>query len=591
MNRSEAIRRLHDETFDVLVIGGGITGAAAARDAASRGLRTALVEARDFAEGTSSRSSRLVHGGLRYLEQFELDLVFEASRERRILLRIAPHMVRPLEFLFPLYEHGRVGRMTMTAGMWLYDALSLFRNIERHQMLNEKEVRWQEPMLAAEGLLGGARYFDAQVDDARLVLATVVSAARQGAAVASRVEATGLLIEGGRVRGARVREVSSAGPPPRSPAPGRSGDRGPSGRPDLSGAAGPSEDAGFEVSPAWDLRAQVVVNATGPWSDETAARCGASRAPLLRPTRGTHIHVRRERIGHQRALIFESQQDGRVMFVLPWGDLTLIGTTDEDYDGPPEEVRPTGADVRYLLHSANRLFPEARLTGCDVLSAWAGLRPLVAGEPGGEEEEVSREHLILEEVPGFLTIAGGKLTSHRAMAEEVIDRAAELLQAVGVEGVPESRTAERPLPGGDFDSLDELVSCVAERAAAAGIDPVASPRLAEAYGTEADEVLALAADRPELARPLVADRPALAAQVVHAVQSEMALHVEDVVFRRTHLGLETADFGGAINRVAVLMRAELGWDDERQAAEIRRALAIRARNELFRAELEPAAGA
>ncbi len=564
MNRAEAIRRLQAETFDVLVIGGGITGAAAARDAASRGLRTALVEARDFAEGTSSRSSRLVHGGLRYLEQFELDLVFEASRERRILLSIAPHMVRPLEFLFPLYEHGRVGRMTMTAGMWLYDALSLFRNIERHQMLNEKEVRWQEPMLAAEGLLGGARYFDAQVDDARLVLATVVSAARQGAAVANRVEATGLLIEEGRVRGARVREVSSGGP---------------------------SEDAGVEVGPAWDVRAAVVVNATGPWSDETAARCGASRAPLLRPTRGTHIHVRRERIGHQRALIFESPQDGRVMFVLPWGDLTLIGTTDEDYDDTPEEVRPTGADVRYLLDSANRLFPEARLTGCDVLSAWAGLRPLVAGEPGGEEEEVSREHLILEEVPGFLTIAGGKLTSHRAMAEEVIDRAAEALQALGMEVVPESRTAECPLPGGDFDSLDELVAGLEERAAAAGIDPVASPRLAEAYGTEADEVLALAADRTELARPLVADRPALAAQVVHAVQREMALHVEDVVFRRTHLGLETADFDRAIYRVAALMRAELGWDDERQAAEIRRARAIRARNELFRAELDPEEGA
>ncbi len=549
MNRAECIRRLRAEPFEVVVMGGGITGAAAARDAASRGLRTALVEARDFGEGTSSRSSRLIHGGLRYLEQFELDLVFEASRERRTLLRIAPHMVRPLEFLFPLYREGRVGRLTMTAGMWLYDALSLFRNIERHQMLSEGDVLWREPTLSPEGLLGGARYFDAQVDDARLVLATVRSAVEMGAAAANRLAAE-ILVEEGRARGVRVRDAE---------------------------AGGASE---------WEIRASVVVNATGPWSDETALETGISREPLLRPTRGTHIHVRRDRIGHQRALIFESALDGRIMFVLPWGDLTLIGTTDEDYEGPPEEVRPTGGDVSYLLDSTNRLFPEARLTAEDVISAWAGLRPLVAGEAGEDEDEVSREHVILEEIPGLVTIAGGKLTSHRAMAEEIIDRVVESLAAGGAAEPAPSATADRPLPGGDFESFEDLLGSLEKRAEAIGLDPSVLSPMAEAYGTEAEEVLDLAAERPDLCERVVADRPNIAAEILYSVREEMPVHVEDVAFRRTRLALETEEFAAGVARIAEIMKEELEWDAISEEMEVERAGAVRQRNEIFRAELE-----
>lgn len=549
MNRAECIRRLRAEPFEVVVMGGGITGAAAARDAASRGLRTALVEARDFGEGTSSRSSRLIHGGLRYLEQFELDLVFEASRERRTLLRIAPHMVRPLEFLFPLYREGRVGRLTMTAGMWLYDALSLFRNIERHQMLSEGDVLWREPTLSPEGLLGGARYFDAQVDDARLVLATVRSAVEMGAAAANRLAAE-ILVEEGRARGVRVRDAE---------------------------AGGASE---------WEIRASVVVNATGPWSDETALEAGISREPLLRPTRGTHIHVRRDRIGHQRALIFESALDGRIMFVLPWGDLTLIGTTDEDYEGAPEEVRPTGGDVSYLLDSTNRLFPEARLTAEDVISAWAGLRPLVAGEAGEDEDEVSREHVILEEIPGLVTIAGGKLTSHRAMAEEIIDRVVESLAAGGAAEPAPSATADRPLPGGDFESFEDLLGSLEKRAEAIGLDPSVLSPMAEAYGTEAEEVLDLAAERPDLCERVVADRPNIAAEILYSVREEMPVHVEDVAFRRTRLALETEDFAAGVARIAEIMKEELEWDAISEEMEVERAGAVRQRNEIFRAELE-----
>lgn len=560
MNRAHNIQRLRTEPFDVLIIGGGITGAAAARDAASRGFRTALVEARDFGEGTSSRSSRLIHGGLRYLEQFEFDLVFEASRERRTLLRIAPHMVRPLEFLFPLYREGRVGRLTMTAGMWLYDALSLFRNIERHQMLSEADVLWREPALSPAGLLGGARYFDAQVDDARLVLATVRSAVESGAAAANRLAAE-VMIEEGRARGVRVRDTAP-----------EDADR-------KARASGTRRDA------EWEIRASVVVNATGPWTDETVRRSGISRAPLLRPTRGTHIHVRRDRIGHQRALIFESALDRRIMFVLPWDDLTLIGTTDEDYEGPCEDVRPTGPDVRYLLDSTNQLFPAARLSPEDVISAWAGLRPLVAGEAGEDEDEVSREHVILEELPGLLTIAGGKLTSHRAMAEEIIDRAVEALVAEGAAEPATSATADRPLPGGDFESLEDLLEALERQVTALDLDPRDVPRLAAAYGTEAEAVLGLAAQRPDLGERVVADRPHIAAEILHSVRREMPVHAEDAAYRRTRLALETEDFAAAVARIAAIMREELEWGARRERMELERVEAIRTRDEIFRAEL------
>ncbi|MEE8561677.1 MAG: glycerol-3-phosphate dehydrogenase/oxidase [Gemmatimonadota bacterium] len=552
MRRVEHLGRLRTERFDVLVIGGGITGAAAARDAAARGFRTGLVEARDFGEGTSSRSSRLIHGGLRYLEQFEFDLVFEASRERRTLLRIAPHMVRPLEFLFPVYREGSVGRLKLDAGMWLYDALSLFRNIERHQMLSTHDVLWREPGLALEGLLGGARYFDAQVDDARLVLTTVRAAAKCGAAVANRLEVVRILYEEGEAVGVRVQEK----------------------------LAEPGEAS------EWDVRTHLVLNATGPWTDQTLTRAGREAPPLLRPTRGTHIHVRRDRIGHSRALIFESPLDGRIMFVLPWGDLTLIGTTDEEYEGAPEDVRPTGEDVRYLLDSTNRLFPDARLDAADVLSAWAGLRPLVAGEADAEEDEVSRDHVILEEPPGLLTIAGGKLTSHRAMAEEIVGLAESRLSERGIRARAEAETAGMPLPGGDFEDLEELERTLQSRVAAWGLDRGVCERLARAYGTLADEVLELVSERPELRERLVEDRPYIAAEAVQSARREMALHVEDVAFRRTHVGLETEEFGAAIRRIAVLMRDELGWDEAREQAEIARAEAVRERNELFRSELE-----
>jgi len=553
LDRGVQIERLHREAFDIVVIGGGITGAAAARDAARRGYRTALLEARDFAEGTSSRSSRLIHGGLRYLEQFEFDLVFEASQERRTLLEIAPHLVRPLEFLFPIYESGQVGKLKLDAGMWLYDALSLFRNIERHQMLDADEVLEREPGLLGEGLLGGARYFDAQVDDARLVLTTVAGAVAAGAAAANRLEVVEVLADHGGKKG-----------------------------PVATGVKVRDED-GEE----WPIWAPAVLNATGPWADITLERAGTHDPPLIRPTRGSHIHVSRRKLPHQSALILESSVDGRIMFVLPWGDLTMIGTTDDFYEGPPEDVVPTAGDVTYLLESANALFPEADLGIDDVLSAWAGLRPLVV-EEGSAEGAVSREFLIREDPRGLFTIAGGKLTSHRSMAEELIDQARDYLKKEHDIKARRRRsdTESVPLPGGDFESLDDLCAALRPEAERRGLSAQTADWLARAHGTRYHPVLELIDANPALADPIVDDRPYILADVAFAASSEMAVHAEDVLYRRTHVGLETREFEVACRRVVEVMAETLGWDADRSDTETARANAIRAANRAYRGEVQ-----
>lgn len=554
LSRGAHLRRLREETFDLVVVGGGITGAAAARDAARRGLRTALVEARDFGQGTSSRSSRLVHGGLRYLEQLEFELVFEASRERRTLLRIARHLVRPLEFTFPVYRDGRIGRRRLDAGMWLYDALSLFRNIERHRMLSARQVLSREPGIKSDGLLGGARFFDAQVDDARLVLATVLAAAEEGAAVANRLEAVELRSapEGGApeeaVHEVVVRDAESDG--------------------------------------RWPVDGRAVLMAGGPWTDQLLRRAGVTAPDLVRPSRGSHVHVRRRRLGHERALIFESPVDGRIMFVLPWRDLTLIGTTDDFDDVSPDEVAPTAEDVDYLLASTNGLFPEARLEPADVVSSWAGLRPLAtAVEEGGgaTESEVSRDFAVREGPEGVFAVVGGKLTSHRAMGEEAIDRVAAHLAKTRDRSAGRSDTDRAPLPGGDFEDPDDLRAAVAQRGSALGVPPEGLDRLCGAHGTRAGRILDLVEARPELGGPLVADHPYLAAEAVYAVREEMALHAVDVAFRRTRLGLEAGSgFEAAARRIVELMADELGWDECARDEEVARMRSSRARDEAWR---------
>ncbi|MCE2530914.1 MAG: glycerol-3-phosphate dehydrogenase/oxidase [Acidimicrobiia bacterium] len=554
--RAERFRTLAETAFDILVIGGGISGAAVARDAARRGFRTALVEAADFAWGTSSRSSRLVHGGLRYLEHFEFDLVFEASQERRTLLRIATHLVRPLEFHFPIFRDGRIGRRKLDAGMWLYDALSLFRNIERHQMLDAEAMLACEPGLRAEGLLGGARYFDAQVDDARLVVTTIVAAVEAGATVVNRAEVVRIDASDWPGHRALVRDAES----------------------------------GREVA----VDALAIVNASGAWAAQVLDRVtagprgagpgdGPASAVRIRPSRGTHIHVARERVGHSGALIFEAPRDGRVMFILPWReDLTLIGTTDEFFDGRPQDVAATPGDIGYLLEATRRLLPASKLGPEDVISAWAGLRPLVAppGEgagKGADEGAVSREFEVHQHPPGVFTLSGGKLTSHRHMAEETMDRVQAFLAPAGVKALRKVDTDKVPLPGARFRDLDALRGSIRARARAQGLEPASADRLTRAYGTRANRVLDLVERNPRLGERVIGERPHLLAEAVYAVRSEMALHVEDILFRRMRVGLETrSGTPEAARRVAEVVAPELDWTGERKAEEVKRALTFRA---------------
>ncbi|HWC75317.1 MAG TPA: glycerol-3-phosphate dehydrogenase/oxidase [Gemmatimonadales bacterium] len=540
-----------DGSVDLLVIGGGITGAGIARDAALRGIRTALVDKADFGAGTSSHSSRLIHGGIRYLEQYALHLVFEASHERRVLLRIAPHLVRPLAFLFPLYKGGRVPPWKLRAGMWLYDMLSLFRNVKWHRWLRPKKVRRVEPGLRDRGLRGAALYYDAQVDDARLVLATMRAAARAGALVANYVEVTSLLKPDGRVRGAVVRDV-------------------------LSGET-------------WTIRANIVVNATGPWSDDVRRLDDPQSPPLLRPTKGAHVAVSRRRIANEHAVTLFSQIDGRVMFVLPWGDLAYVGTTDTDADAPPDALRVTADDVTYLLRSANAAFPDAHLAAKDVVSAWAGLRPLLRQDNHASPSQVSREHQVIESPHGLITIAGGKLTTYRVMARDVVDRAARRLRELDGRPIASRAPTDRlPLPGGEAAELEVLVEAARSR----GASEATARHLVAYYGSEAAAVLNIVERDRALGEPLVkgggggggrGDRPEIWAEVVYAIEREMAMRVQDVLIRRMHLFYEMPDQArDLVPAVAARMKTLLGWDDVREADELRDYFGVVERTQAFR---------
>jgi glycerol-3-phosphate dehydrogenase len=515
---------------DLLVIGGGINGAGIARDAAMRGIRTVLVEQNDLGSGTSSRSSRLIHGGLRYLEQGEFGLVLEANRERRTLLRIAPHLVWPLPFVFPIHRGDRISRWRLGAGMLLYDLLALFRNVRTHRMLGKRAVLEAEPMLRDRGLLGGARYFDAQCDDARLVIATARSAVHHGALVSNYMAVQSLERTAGRVVGAQLEDR-------------------------LTG-----EQA--------VVRASVVVNATGPWADRIRRLEDAGAAPLLQPTKGIHIVVDRSRLDHREAIAFTSPIDGRVMFVLPWGDLSYIGTTDTDTVDPPDDPRVSADDIVYLLRSANSRFPSARLGLEDVRASWAGLRPLLMDRDRRSASKRPREHAIVRGSGGMLTVMGGKLTTYRSMAAEVVDKAmGELKHRDGRPRQTGATTADEPLPGGETADLSQF----RERGLELGIPAESVDHLLRHYGTEAAGIFNLVgADRGLLQR-LLPTHPAIEAEVVHAVRRELAQTVEDVLVRRFHVYYEHPEHGTlAALRVAELMGEELGWDPARIEVEAER---------------------
>ncbi|MBM4390331.1 MAG: glycerol-3-phosphate dehydrogenase [Deltaproteobacteria bacterium] len=519
--------------FDLLVIGGGIVGAGAARDAAMRGLSACLVEQNDLAYGTSSRSSKLVHGGLRYLEQGEFSLVFESVSERRVLLEIAPHLVNPLGFIFPVYQDAKFGPLTLNIGMWLYDGLSLFRSPKIHKNLAPRQLAQEEPCLQRDGLRGAQLYYDCATNDARLTLETALDAQAHGAEVRTYTRVTGLLRDNnGRVRGVRAR-----------------------------GAHGETDV---------EIEARAVINATGPWTDAVRAM-GEPGASILRTTKGIHIVVPRDRLPLRHAVVCSHPADKRVLFALPWGDRAYIGTTDTDYQGDPAEVAATREDVMYLLDCMGKYFPGAKLAPGDVIATWAGLRPLISSE--GSASSVSREHEILVDPSGLITIAGGKLTTFRKMAAEVVDRAVAMLRLTGAVATPlaDAYTARQPLPGAvgwpeDDDAARVEALC---RAAAPAIDDDTAELLVATYGTRAVDVARRIEERPELGEPLVPGRPERLAQVDFAVEKELAQTVTDVLLRRTQLYYRDLDQGlGAAPRVARRMAALLDWRPEREAAEI-----------------------
>jgi len=518
--RQHNIDRLAQEEFDLLIVGGGITGVAAARDAALRGFHTALVEKNDFGSGTSSRSTRLIHGGIRYLEYGEFKLVFDACTERRIMRRIAPRLARPLPFLYPLYRRQKPAPWKLRVGMILYDALSLFRNVQHHRWLGPAEVRQREPLVAGRGLLSAGRYYDVQVNDARLTLLTAKAAHLHGAVMANRARVVGLMKAEGRVVGAQVRD-------------------------EISGR-------GIEV------RARVVVNATGIWTDDILALDELREETMIRPTKGVHLLVPRTRLYSQHAVIFSVPRDGRHIFLIPWGDFTLIGTTDTDYRDDLDHPAAVLDDVEYLLEAMRHTFPGAQIKHDDIISTFAGLRPLVAAP--GNPSALSREHVMVESPSGLFTIAGGKLTTHRLMAEQLVDRVQRrLAEEFGIRARSGCRTKE-PL---EYAQIEHV--------RVSGVDESTSKHLVEAYGGDAIWVLAYAEENPNLGKRIVPELPYLMAEALYAVQHEMALTLSDVLIRRTHVIYETRNGGIEHARaVAETMAPRLGWDEadiERQVAD------------------------
>lgn len=527
------------ESVDVLVIGGGITGSGIARDAARRGLSVALVEMSDLAFGTSSRSSKLVHGGLRYLEQYEFSLVFEAVSERRILMDIAPHLVNPLGFLFPVFQGARQSLWMINTGMWVYEGLALFRSPKRPRSLKPAQVAEEEPCLRREGLQGAPLYYDCSTDDARLTVETALDAAAAGATIATWAKLKSFLKdESGRVCGGVIEDRITG-----------------------------------ELK---EVRANAVINATGPWTDRTLARSAPPQGgPVLRPTKGVHIVVPRERLPVHYTVVCFHPDDGRVLFAIPWDDATYVGTTDTDFDGDPAEVFATRSDVDYLIRASAAYFPEHPLRYEDVISTWAGLRPLIAppsAEGGVNESSVSREHQILVGREGLITIAGGKLTTYRRMAGEVVDTAVKMLRLTGKmpETVRAPDTEKEPLPGAvgwPEDDDHAAVAALVTEAGEGAVAPDTARLLTDIYGMKALDIARLAASNRSLATRLCPGRPEILAQVDWAVTHELAAEVSDVFIRRTRLFYRDADQGlAAVDAVAARMATLLGWSPERTAA-------------------------
>jgi glycerol-3-phosphate dehydrogenase len=524
-SRAEAIRKMAETELDILVVGGGVVGAGSALDAVTRGLTTAIVEARDWASGTSSRSSKLIHGGLRYLEMLDFGLVREALTERGLLLdRIAPHLIRPVPFLYPL-THRVWERAYVGAGVLLYDTMAYTsgtaHGLKRHRHLTRRRALHEAPCLRKSSFTGAIQYWDAQVDDARHTMTVVRTAAGFGALAANRVQVTGFLRQGERVTGASLVDV--------------------------------------ETGENFEVRAKQLINATGVWTDDTQALADTRGQFHVRASKGIHLVVPRDRLQSTTGIILRTEKS--VLFVIPWGRHWIIGTTDTDWSLDKSHPSASSSDIDYLLEHVNSVLTSP-LTREDVEGVYAGLRPLLTGE-SESTSKLSREHVVGHPVPGLVVVAGGKYTTYRVMAADAVDEAARSMDA----RVPDSCTDQIPLTGAE--GYRALWNQRRALAVSAGVHVARVEHMLNRYGSNVHDLLAMLRDDPTLAEPLPGADDYLRVEALYAVTHEGARHLEDVLARRTRISIEAWDRGAAAaDPVARIMAKELGWDEEQTVREI-----------------------
>ena len=512
--RDSAISQLGTEQFDILVIGGGVNGVGAALDAASRGLKVALIEAQDIAAGTSSRSSKLIHGGLRYLEQYDFRLVREALHERELMVStLCPHLVKPVGFLFPLTEKFKE-RTYVGAGLALYDALRGFqRAMPWHKHLSQKQINEIAPSLRHDLVTGAIKYFDAQVDDARHTMSIARTAARHGAIIATQVSAESLIKEGKRVVGVNAVDLAS----------------------------------GQKIA----IKAGATIMCAGVWSDQLHARFDLTPGYNVTMSKGAHIVVPGSAIKSDAGIIVKTPIS--VLFLIPWGDKWIVGTTDTPYEGDRAEPCATREDVQYILDQANRVL-EPKLRPDDIIGVYAGLRPLVANNKSATTTKLSREHTVDRPAAGFVSIAGGKYTTYRVMAKDVVDRAVIELRRLTQDSV----TEKLPLVGADgYFALEQQKERIAKES---GLDVTTVTHLLNRHGSLISEILDLVKAQPQLASKLDADLPYIKAEIVYAASHEGARSVDDVISRRTRLSFEAVNHGAHLaDEIATLISPVLGW--------------------------------
>jgi glycerol-3-phosphate dehydrogenase len=520
-NRAAALERLAEEELDVLVIGGGVVGSGAALDAVTRGLKVGLVEARDYAAGTSSRSSKLFHGGLRYLEQFDFHLVFEALRERRLVLNtLCPHLARPVPFIYPLEK--RIDRAYVGLGIGVYDVMGAGRGVPGHlRHLSRRKTAESFPSGKRSAIRGAIRFYEGQVDDARHTMMLARTAAAYGALCVNSTRVTEFLREGDRIAGVRVRDLEGGG--------------------------------------EFAIRAQQVVNAAGVWTDEIQEMVGGRGQFQVRASKGVHLVVPRNRINSATGVITRTEKS--LLFIIPWGSHWIIGTTDTEWHLDLAHPAASRDDIDYLLAHANSLLQDP-LTREDVVGVYAGLRPLLSGESEATSK-LSREHAVASPVRGLTVIAGGKYTTYRVMAKDAVDSAVHGLERT----VPPSITERIPLLGAEgYVAAHNARRLTAERT---GLPLATVEHLLGRYGTLSGELFDLMTEQPALREPLAGAPEYLRAEAYYAVSHEGALHLDDVLTRRTRVSIQTAHRGvESAPQVAALMARELGWDEERTAREV-----------------------